>query len=439
MSRFDQKYHKKLLRGPKPENWRNTRPLRKERQLWDHKKFIDNLRSPILANLIVYPSCAFGFLFIVLFALWERDLYFWLSFIVAAGPAFSVFIVLVVHLIWCKVRGKRIVQNRNSMELDSFISNSSTIQKYNKYYIKAIRQTLGYVYSVNPEIIYLSDSPESLRSLGCIIEPYGFEVILGVIKRLGIYLTESEIDRIANKIHNSAYNVEELTSILCEEMSMAEESQSRVNFEAQRMNATEKLLEKKGKHKFRLGLPGFIALMCFLGVINAELEESDNFFSLPTAISVLKAVVIGYFIGLAISITGKKLLKYLANKKHKESKTLDEIDLEELKDLADNSPVKRYVNCLIKELYYKQDHEKTLKKYEPLPMIDDFDQNEMPWFSEVSNRLKKMAKIEQIPFIRPQNEKIALVIDGQPVDLNVELCDGLKNGYVKLSINELNN
>jgi hypothetical protein len=57
----------------------------------------------------------------------------------------------------------------------------------------------------------------------------------------------------------------------------------------------------------------------------------------------------------------------------------------------------------------------------------------MPWFTEAANRLKKMAKIEQIPYIKPRNETIPLVIHGKPVNLNVEFCDGLKNGYVKLS------
>ena len=66
--------------------------------------------------------------------------------------------------------------------------------------------------------------------------------------------------------------------------------------------------------------------------------------------------------------------------------------------------------------------------------MDDFEPDEMPWFAEVANRLKKKAKIEQIPFVKPRNETIAFVIDGKSINLNVEFCDGLKDGYVKLNI-----
>lgn len=81
--------------------------------------------------------------------------------------------------------------------------------------------------------------------------------------------------------------------------------------------------------------------------------------------------------------------------------------------------------------------QKNLKKYEQLPLIDEFDPDEIPWFAEIANRLKKMAEIAQIPFLKPRNGTIALVIHGKPINLNVELCDGLKDGYIKLSIKEL--
>ena len=45
---------------------------------------------------------------------------------------------------------------------------------------------------------------------------------------------------------------------------------------------------------------------------------------------------------------------YLDKKKLEKSIIYDDIDLEEFKDLVDNSPKARYVNCLILELYYKQ-------------------------------------------------------------------------------------
>ena len=434
MSRFEQKYHKKLLESSKPERWwRNVRILHKEKRLWNHKEFIDFFSSSLFQNLIG-SSFVFGLLFMVLFLLLEQDLYIWLGLILFFGPLLFILTLMIGYNIWAKKRAKNIVRNREDEELEEFILNSPSIQKYNSYHVKAIRQTLGHIYSVSPKKIYLSDTPGSLRALGGTIEPYGFELILGAVKRLGIFLTEAEVDRIAERVHNNAHDVEELTAILCEEMSVAEEAQSNVDFEAQLMNVGEKLLEKKGKYKLRLGLPEFVALICFLGATNAVLEEGDNLFTLPAVIFVLKAAAIGYLIGLTIRFVGMSFLKYFDSKKSEASKKLGEIDLEELKDLADNSPPKRYVNSLIMELYRKQDYEKILKKYEPLPLVDDFESDEMSWFTEVANRLKKMAKIEQVPCIKPRNETIPLVIYGKPVNLNVEFCDGLKDGYVKLSL-----
>lgn len=436
MSRFDQKYHKKLLEDPRPGRWRNTPLLRKEKQLWEHKKFIDIITSPFFANLIVFPCCALGLLFIILFLFLDQDLYIWLSFIVVLGPLLSIFTLSVSCGIWFQVRAKNIVRNRNDIELEELILNSPSIQKYNRYHIKAIRQTLGHVYSVNYKIIYLSDTPESLRSLGCTIEPYGFEVILGVSRKLGITLIESEVDRIANKIHNNAHNVEELTAILCEEMLVAEELQAEKSPEEYFVSIepetkAENNLNSRGKISWKL--PAFFAFLAAIGAIQGILENGDELFTVPSIVYILVAMAVSYAVAFIIFTI---ILKFLLSDERKLKQDLKEVSitLEDLEMLADSSPPMRYVNCLLMELYRKQDYEKILKKYEPLPLIDDFDPDEIPWFAEVSNRLKKTAKIEQIPFIKPRNETIALVIDKQSVDRRVEFCDGLKNGYVTLSL-----
>jgi hypothetical protein len=298
MPRFDQHFHKKLLEDPKPERWRNVRILRKEKTLWDHKKSIDIFSSPLFAKLIIFPCFALGFLFLALFIFLDQDLYIWLGGVVVFGPVLLISILLISYYIWSKTRAKNIVQNRNEIDLEKLILNSPSIQKYNRYHIKAIRQTLGHIYSVNPKIIYLSDTPESLRSLGCITEPYGFELILGVGKRLGISLTEPEVDRIADKIHNNAHNVAELTAILCEEMSVAENSQKPECFEVQDVK------EDSTTNEYSVWLfpAGLVALVSGLSQATETLKKGRAISTFSSIVSILIVMVISFFAVFIIGI-----------------------------------------------------------------------------------------------------------------------------------------
>jgi len=432
MSRFEQKYYKRLLEERRPEDRRNVQCLYKEKTLWN----LEGLRKYFAYDMVnVHTAIILFGISVLLLIVWsgladKNNFHLIIGCIVAFVPMVLIAAWYLGNAIWIKARSKKVISTKEEIELKNFVSQSSLLQKYNTYHVKAIRQTLGHIYSVSPEKIYLSDTPASLRTLGCAIEPYSFELILGVGKRLGIIISEAEVDRIAERIYNNAHNVEELTAILCEEISLAEEAQSNADFETQFIDAGEELSEEEEKGKLKLGLPGFAALICFLGAINVELAEGDKFFTLSTLIFVLKVTAIGYIVGLTIRFVGLSFLKYLESKKPEDSQKSDGIDLEELTRLT--SPVNRYICRLIIGLYHKQDYEKILRKYEPLPLVDGFDPEEMPWFSEVANHLKKMAKIEQVPFIKPRNKTIGLVIGGEPIKLNIEFLDGLKDGHIKL-------
>ena len=250
---------------------------------------------------------------------------------------------------------------------------------------------MGHIYSVNPKKIYLSDTPISLRTLGCTVEPYSFELILGVSKRLGIIITEPEIDRIAGRIHNSANNVEDLTNILCEEISAAEEAQTVNGVD---INDLEK--EIKTTKSSEWILPAGIMALCFAFMESiAILEEGKSIFTLSSIISLLIVVGISFLVVFVIGMVTTRLLSLLSNKKPNNSKIKGKIiQLDVIREVADNSFDKRYVYCLIIEMHHKQYHEKILKKYEPLPFISigNLDSDEMPCFAEVANLLKKMAR-----------------------------------------------
>lgn len=426
MSRFNQKYHKKLIDDPNPDRHRNTQALYKEKLLWKP----EGLKKYILQYRIQIAICLFGgisgLLFITLSLLLARSrFYLLIGVIIAFGPVMFVVVWSIGYTIWVKARCRKIVRNRKDVELEEFISNTLSIQKYNKYHIKAIRETLGFIYSVNPKIIYLSDTPKTLASLGCILEPYGFEVILGIKRRLGINLADCEIDRIIARIHDNAHNVEELTEILCEEISTAEDTQC---FRDSGIREPVENIKTNGGSKW-LFLAGLAAVGWGLSKVVEMLKKDEDIFTFSAITSILIIMATVFLVVFIIGIVIRRLEHYLENKKPEDSDILDE-----LKKLADKSSVKGYIYNLARDMYHKNNFTIILEKYQPLPLSGDFGPEEVPWFAEVSNRLKRLAGIEEIPFTTPRTGVIALVIDRQSFNLNVELCDGIKDGYIKLSL-----
>jgi hypothetical protein len=433
MSRFDQKYHKKLIDEPKPDRYRNTQVLYKEKLLLKpegFRRFItqDQYRKQIV---IVLSGLILGLLFMMLSLLSaRRSFYFLMGVIIAFGPFLFLIVWLIGYSILVKVRCRKIIRNREDVELEEFVSNSPSIQKYNKYHIKAIRETLGFIYSVSPKIIYLSDTGKTLGSLGCILEPYGFEVILGIKRRLGINPVDCEIDRIIARIHDNAHNVEELTAILCEEISTAEETQG---FKDSGIREPEENIKTNDGRKWLL-LAGLTSVGCGLSRMSEMLKKDEDIFTFSAITSILVIMAIGFVVVYIIGIVIRRWEHYFGNKKPEDSDILDE-----LVELADKSSVKNYIYNLALDMYHKHDFSINLEKYQPLPLFDDFGAEEVPWFAEVSNRLKRLAGIEEIPFATPKTGVIALVIDKQPFNLNVELCDGIKEGYIKLSLEQNKN
>jgi hypothetical protein len=428
MSRFNQKYHKKLLEDIKPDRHRNIQVLHKEKLLWKpegFRRFItqDQYNKQIV---IVLSGLILGLLFMILSSLLARySIYFLIGVIIAFGPFLLWIVWLTGYAIRVKARCRKIVRNRKDIELEEFISNSPSIQKYNKYYIKAIREALGFIYSVSPKIIYLSDTPKTLTSLGCILEPYGFEVILGIKRRLGISLVDCEIDRIIAKIHDNAHNVEELTEILCEEISTDEDTQS---FKDAGIREPAENIKTNDGPKW-LFLAGLAGVGWGLSKVAEMLKKDEDIFTFSAITSILIIMATGFLVVYIIGIVIRRWEHYFGNKKPEDSEIL-----EELKELADKSSVKCYIYNLALDMYHKHNFSIILEKYQPLPLSSDFGPEEVPWFAEVSNRLKRLAGIEEIPFTTPRTGVIELLIERQPFNLNVELCDGIKDGYIKLSL-----
>jgi hypothetical protein len=117
-----------------------------------------------------------------------------------------------------KYHRKKNLKNKLGVEYNDFVSGSVRVQKCDVRVSKTVRDVFGFIYGVAPELIYSEDTPESLGLLGQSYDPYAFEMVVGTCNRLGIVLTESEVDTIGKQIYQNAKNVEDVMCIINEEI-----------------------------------------------------------------------------------------------------------------------------------------------------------------------------------------------------------------------------
>lgn len=113
------------------------------------------------------------------------------------------------------------------------------------------------------------------------------------------------------------------------------------------------------------------------------------------------------------------------NRKPSASSSSDNSDAQELDaedDVATLAPVKPYVNDLIMAMIKSRRLETTLSEVKQLPPYRD-GQVEPPSFASVSNRLKVMANLNPVLFVKPQEGAIELTIDGKPFTIDVRFED----------------
>ena len=124
-----------------------------------------------------------------------------------------------------------------------------------------------------------------------------------------------------------------------------------------------------------------------------------------------------------------------SKKKPRSSDDNQDINLEELKELAENSPARRYINfCFLDLASYPQGHRSTFYESDPFPPIPDYDKPEFPSFSSVCDKLKKSADMKDCFYRTPQKARIPLVIKGVSYDGIIEICDGIDEAYFSLQL-----
>jgi hypothetical protein len=366
-----------------------------------------------------------------------NDFYMKVSIAIFFGSGFTFIVLLFSCLIYQQVTENRNVRNRKEVNIDKFVSATHVLQEFNRFHVKAAREVIGVVYGVKQEIIYDVDTAESLKKL-CSITPYGFEVVLGIAKRLGIILEDAEVDQIVERINENSKNVKELVSILCEEIASAEESQERKDFETLLLatDVTDTACASKVKKRY-IGFPAFVALLCLIGAVSGTLENEENFFSKSNLIIVFQITFVGYVIGLVIKILVKRWLNSLDKDSDGET-----IDIDMIMDYCDRFSPDYYIQQCLTDMYKSMDKQRTFRKYEELPCFSEIEGSQRPWFAEFANRLKSIAGLENIPYTSPKQglAELQYIFKKEPkkIRLHVEILDGIKDGYITLRIEPLN-
>jgi hypothetical protein len=117
-----------------------------------------------------------------------------------------------------------------------------------------------------------------------------------------------------------------------------------------------------------------------------------------------------------------------------------EIDLEELRELADKSPAKRYINCSVIDMSRQPGSTLKLTESEPIPPRPDFQTHEIPSFAELLNWAKKMVRLDPSLSEIPRHEVYPVTLGRgtdrpQEFDVHVEICDGTEDdAYINLRV-----
>jgi hypothetical protein len=168
----------------------------------------------LIANFLVFP----------LLPIPEDILSDQWTVIIAIASLAAALSLAAIRTTYVVVKTRSLAKSRQPMPFEEFVFQSPRVHKCDPKYSKVIREVLGFVYRVNAEIIYPTDTPESLGLLGELHDPYAFEVVLGVANRLAIKLSDSQVDDIIGRLYGNARKVEDLIAGLSEQLAAVDNS-----------------------------------------------------------------------------------------------------------------------------------------------------------------------------------------------------------------------
>lgn len=99
------------------------------------------------------------------------------------------------------------------------------------------------------------------------------------------------------------------------------------------------------------------------------------------------------------------------------------IDLAELKEIAESSPITKYVNLLLLEMARGSIDEVMLSKSMPLPRSRLDPDAQVPTFESVVNRLKVLAALDPVIYQQPKEGRFELRVGSDPLAMHVRFVD----------------
>lgn len=213
-SRFNQEIYQKVLKTPRQGNRgalsRKEKRYCKASCFCPESKLVQILASILLCVIGVSPFLLAGI------------------FNLSAGTVLSlvllVAVVLVGPMILSSFNARQKFKKRQDVNIEVIIKNSSELENYDQEAINIVRDTLGLIHKLRPNKILPRDKLRFICLASKVIVPLQFEVVLGVANRMGVTLSESQVDHIGERIYYEADSVENLTIILLEELDKTQTS-----------------------------------------------------------------------------------------------------------------------------------------------------------------------------------------------------------------------
>ena len=122
-------------------------------------------------------------------------------------------------------------------------------------------------------------------------------------------------------------------------------------------------------------------------------------------------------------------------RRRKKPINLDEIDLNELKELSAASPAKVWVNLLLLHICKDSGSSLTLQKSKGIPSIpleEEVPPGELD-FDRIINRLKVMAGLDPVTYREPRKGRISLTIGGTWYHGNATFVDSVADSQCEIT------
>jgi|GEM_PF-6814035 len=219
-SRFSDKIYQDVLKSCFPR----YKLKDQEQILWKGRNFYASFFGVLFISWLVSA------MIILLYGLFHNNSPEYESFLTVFF--ISSFAVIIASLIIVGVLYHRnrysFLKKRILLNTIEFADRSLQLDKSRIDIIKAVRDTMGVIYHLDPALIYPEDTAYVLELMSNRNSPpYQFELVLGTAYRLGIALPDKEVDDIGRSLSENARNVEVLILTMCREIAVVEKKQQK--------------------------------------------------------------------------------------------------------------------------------------------------------------------------------------------------------------------